>query len=113
AKVILVNLLLIISTSTSGFYGYFIFIAFSISSLLFFSLRKNDIKPRKNFFLLISSAFSVFLVFFFLYKDIFISTFWKFFNQSFLLHSSFRIRWEGFVAAWNVFLENLLIGVGW
>lgn len=98
-----INLLYILSTSTSVVFAYFIFFA-----LLFFMRgfnRKKVVKFAIGFSLL-SAAMALFLPF--LFRNFYM----KFFYYGFMSHNSFYERFVGMKNGWMMFLQNPLFGVG-
>ncbi len=111
-SLLFVNLFLVISTSTGGFFAYFVLLGVSLFFSFFTFLQESLRFLRKKM-----ALFSTFLVFLFgsfafLFPRIFLITFFKFFNKSFTSHGCFSTRWDGIVNAWKVFLENPFFGVG-
>ena len=111
-KIILINFCFLASTSTSAFFSYFVFF---LTLVPFYFL-----KFRKTFFPLLSRRLWKFAVVFFaifsgaglFFSNIFIDTFYKFFHVGFFSHVSFVARWNGIVAAWEVFCEHPFFGAG-
>lgn len=109
-SLLLTNLFLIISTSTGGFFAYFIFLGLIP---LFYCLKQLDKSLLiKNTFKISSFFFVLFLSFAICFPQVFLTTFFKFFTGLALSHWSFIIRWQGVINSWNVFLENPIFGVG-
>ncbi len=108
----LINLFLIISTSTGGFFAYFVLLGLSLFFSSFTFLKKYIGFLRKKLLLFSGFLFFIFGSFWFFFPHIFSDTFFKFFNKNFSSHGCFSTRWEGIVNAWKVFLENPFLGVG-
>jgi len=111
-KVLGANLLLLISTSTGGFFSYFIFFATCLFLSLFVrikhafpALRARAGKFFIGFAVLLCSAGLIMI-------EMFLHTFYKFFYIGFLTHWSFMERWEKIVEGWKVFCSSPLFGVG-
>jgi len=108
----LVNIMLIVSTSTGAFFAYFVMVGVFFllqSSRWVRSCKRKMVKKLALFSLSFAALFAVIAV---VAKDIFLNTFWKFFRQGFMAHGSFVERWQGIVNAWNVFIEHPWFGVG-
>lgn len=111
-KVFLSNVLLLISTSTGGFFSYFVFFAACLFLSLWTFVKSSfpmlRVKAGKffiGFILLFCSAG-------FLVIEIFLHTFYKFFYIGFLAHGSFMERWDKIVDGWKLFCTSPLFGVG-
>lgn len=109
-SLLLVNLFLIISTSTGGFFAYFIFLATVAVFCCFKNIDKSYL--LKNTLKLIFFFCLLFFSFAICFPNIFLTTFFKFFTGLAFNHWSFVLRWKGMVNSWNVFIENPLFGVG-
>lgn len=106
-RLIIINGLLLVSTSTSAFFAYFIFGAVVLFIEPFF---REKLMGR---LLKISCLFSgMFFLLFFFFQDFFLETFWKFFRKGFMGHHSFVERLEGIQRGWRVFCEHPWFGVG-
>lgn len=99
------NSLLLLSTSTAGFFSYFIF----LGVILYVRCRSymkiylmSFLEPFFVLLLLLSTLMMPILKRYFL----------KFFYVGWFVHLSFLARWKGLVAAWKVFLKYPLFGVG-
>ncbi len=98
---LLLNALLLISTSTGAFLGYFAFFFLS----LFFQLKKKVLQ--------VAASFSLFFILLFLcFPSIAKTYFLKFFYFGLFSHHSFVERWFGLVNAVKVFWQNPVFGVG-
>lgn len=104
-KLVAVNGLLLVSTSTSGFFAYFFFFP------LIFFLRRYAVEFKKKIGLFIG-VLSAFLLCIAGVAPKITLFFVKFFVVDFFSHHSFSERWEGIKNAWGVFLEHPLLGVG-
>lgn len=108
-KILGANLLLLASTSTGGFFSYFLFFAVT-TALSFFWKHFSYLRARSIYYLL---AFTLcFGGISLLFIEIFLGTFYKFFHIGFLAHWSFAERWEKIVLGWDVFCSSPLFGVG-
>lgn len=101
-KIAFINAIYLVSTSTSTVFAYaafFLLIVFTKVN------KKRVLKFMGSGLLCCTSllALSPFLI-----KKFF----FKFFYMGFLAHHSFYERWVGIKNAWNIFLENTLVGVG-
>ncbi len=107
-----INLFLLVSTSTGGFFSYLIFIAVCLMLTLFSFIRRHFpflLRKICKFTLVFGISFcSVGLIL----QEMFLRTFYKFFHVGLFAHWSFMERWEKIVAAWDVFLEFPLFGAG-
>jgi hypothetical protein len=104
-KLLFVNWLLLLSTATSGFFAYLIFLP------VCFFFRRYAIDFKKKLSRLFLCLFS-FLAFMTLAIPKIALFFFKFFILGFLTHHSFAERWEAIVNAWSVFCERPWTGVG-
>lgn len=104
-KLIFINWLLLLSTSTSGFfaYGFFFF--------LIFIFRPFVVDFKKKIFVF-CSALTCFIAVIFTFAPKMIFFFFKFFTSSFFTHHSFAERWKGIEGAWDVFCDCPFFGVG-
>jgi O-antigen ligase len=106
------NLFLLISTSTGGFFAYFIFcllcLCLSFMPLVqryFPNLRRRVIGFLLSFLICIG-ALSLVL------KELFLHTFFKFFYFGLLMHSSFADRYAKIIECWEIFCSSPLFGIG-
>ncbi len=106
------NLLLLISTSTGGFFSYFIFFATCVFLSLFTPIKYAFPTFRRRvgrFFIGFAGLFcSAGLIMI----EVFLHTFYKFFYIGFLSHWSFMERWEKIIEGWKVFCSAPFFGVG-
>lgn len=104
-KVLLINTLFLLSTSTSTLFAYGLF--FVLAFLLFKEkeMRKRSLKLISSFLV---AGLSLFILAPFLIREFYL----KFFFFGFLEHHSFYQRWIGIKNTWHIFLENLCVGVG-
>ncbi len=104
------NALLLVSTATSGFFSYFIFLLTCLCLLP----QYRGLFPQ--FFKRICRFALAFLVFCsgigILFTQYISLTYFKFFNWEFFKHISFRERWERITFAWKTFCEHPLWGTG-
>jgi O-antigen ligase len=101
-KVIFVNLLFLVSTSASTVFAYAVFF---ILLLLFLKERKRVVQFIAACLL---AGVGIFAMAPFLIKEFFM----KFFFFGFTSHHSFFQRWTSIRNTWNIFVENILLGVG-
>ncbi len=112
SKIIGVNLLLLVSTSTGGFFSYFCFWLVMFFCGFFPSIKKNAPQMVRRLNQWGLSFCLLFVSVFLLAPKLFLDSFFKFFMGGFFAHGSFRVRWNGLVEAWNLFLEHPWFGVG-
>lgn len=111
-KLLGVNLLLLVSTSTSVFFAYPIFFAICLilAILPFIQPYVKNVKRRVLLFTVkCATIFGLMALFL---SELFFHSFYKFFYLGFATHWSFRGRWESIVRCWNLFLEHPIFGVG-
>ena len=111
-KIIGANLLLLVSTSTGGFFSYFIFLFTCLAFCALHHVKMDFPHLRaklRNFFI---GFLLVFCGIGLIFRELFLSTFYKFFDWKFFAHSSFSDRWEKIVIAWETFCESPLFGKG-
>lgn len=106
------NLLLLVSTSTGAFFAYFVFVVV-ISFTTVFAWVKDRRKKLINKLLKLGVLFA----FFFagiaaMLPQLFLESFWKFFDMGFMKHWSFYERWNGIITAWEIFLDHPIFGAG-
>jgi O-antigen ligase len=97
-----INLLLLVSTSTGAFFSYFIFFCVALA-LKFPFLR---ILRFVGFFIGSLGGLA------WLFPEVFLHSFLKFFYVGFFNHGSFVERWAGLARCWGLFLEHPILGVG-
>lgn len=97
------NLLFLVSTSTSAFLFY---------PLFFVCLLFTPIVSKKRLLQFVLGFSGLALVAFFCLPFLMRTFFLKFFYGGLMAHNSFTARWEGIVQAWKVFTEHPLFGVG-
>ena len=106
------NLFLLVSTSTGGFFAYFIFclICLGLSFTAFvkhtFPMLRKRVGAFLLSFILCMGVLSLFL------KYLFLHTFFKFFYFGWILHWSFADRYEKIVECWKIFCSSPLLGIG-
>jgi hypothetical protein len=108
-KILGANILLLVSTSTGGFFSYFIFFVVIIG-LSFLSKHFSYLRARSIYYLL--AFIFCFGAISLLFIEIFLGTFYKFFHIGFFAHWSFAERWEKIVLGWDVFCASPFFGVG-
>jgi O-antigen ligase len=111
-KVLGANLLLLVSTSTGGFFSYFIFflVCLILSSFCFVKRHFPHLRARVGKFLMGFCLFFCSIGLFFL--EMFQHTFYKFFYLGLLTHWSFQERWDKIVEGWEIFCASPLFGIG-
>lgn len=105
------NFLLLISTSTGCFFSYIIYL---IQIILFkcFKILKIDLTEIVDILRKFILAFMfLFILIWCIDEQLIISGFLKFFFHG-TSHGSIRIRWQGVVDYWNMFIEHPIFGVG-
>jgi O-antigen ligase len=108
----IVNILLIVSTSTGAFFAYLIFLGIVFCFSFLKDLKEHAKVIRKNLLKLSGFLIFVFSLFASFFPKVFLSTFFKFFVGLALTHWSFTIRLQGMINSWNVFLDYPFFGVG-
>lgn len=104
-----INFLFLLPVSTGAFFSYIFFMGLSF----FFSfLQEARIYLKRHIKQFCFFLSMVTLLFFLCFPEVFSSVLMKFFLGEKLAHSSFAIRWGGFVNAWNIFLKYPLFGKG-
>jgi len=98
-----INLLYLISTSTS------IILAYTAFFLILFCIPGVD---RKRIFKCIFIFAACFMCLFLIFPAIMKHFFLKFFYHGFMTHHSFYERWIGIENGWKIFLQNPFFGVG-
>ncbi len=111
-KLLGLNLLLLISTSTGAFFAYGVFFAVCLGMQCFAWVRACNRQIMKKLLWLVSLFSLVFLGIALAAKDLFLQSFWKLCKVGFMAHHSFFERWQGILNAWNIFLEHPWFGVG-
>jgi hypothetical protein len=111
-KIIGINLLLLLSTSTGAFFSYFVFCMIGFSCSYLPLVRKIVTGLRRNLLVFMGGFGLIFCTIGLFFQDLFINTFYKFFKMGFLSHWSFLERWKGIVDAWNAFCQFPLFGLG-
>ncbi len=111
-KLMGINLLLLLSTSTGAFFSYFVFCIIGFSCSYLPLLQKIVTGLRRNLLVFMSGFGLIFCTIGLFFQDLFIHTFYKFFKMGFFSHWSFLERWKGIVDAWNAFYQFPLFGLG-
>lgn len=104
----IINVLFLISTSTSAVFAYGIFFFF----LLFLWKKPLFVRFRGNFIKFLMGLFTLFSLVFVLFPEVMKEFYMKFFFRGFMEHHSFFERWVGIEIAWKVFLDHPILGVG-
>ena len=111
-KIIGINLLLFVSTSTGIIFSYPTF--FLLCFVMTWIKRKEMFAAmawRRNLYFTLAFA-GCLLVGSLSFWSFFKSTFYKFFYYGFMSHSSFTDRWTSLVLCFKVFLKHPILGVG-
>lgn len=103
SHVLFINLLFLISTSTSAFISYFIFFL----CLLLIQIRKMKIILKYLAWFCLGSGMGCLI-----FPQIFLQFYFKFFRADFVFHHSFYERWFGIQNAWKIFLSRPFFGIG-
>lgn len=111
-KIIGINILLLLSTSTGAFFSYFVFCSVGLSCSYLPFVRKIVAGLRRNLLVFMGGFTLIFCTIGVFFQDLFINTFYKFFKMGFFSHWSFLERWKGIVDAWNAFCQFPLFGLG-
>lgn len=111
-KLMGVNCLLLASTSTGLIFSYPAFCAVSLWVAFLRPVRQIAPYVKKRIFKFIGFGCVFAGVLAWLFRELFIQSFFKFFYFGFMTHFSFYARWQGLVSAFNVFLQNPFFGVG-
>lgn len=109
--ILLINFLYLASTSTGAFFAYFIFLGLIVASLFFPFIRQLYPSLKKTIVKFGMVCFASSLFFVIIFRKLAALFFMKFFFEG-LGHHSFSERWEGIVAAFNIFKKNPFFGVG-
>lgn len=110
-KIVSINLLLLISTSTGAFFSYFVFCLIGFSCSYLPLVQKIVIGLRRNLLVFMGGFGLIFCTIGLFFQELFINTFYKFFKMGFS-HWSFLERWKGIVDAWNAFCQFPVFGLG-
>lgn len=106
------NVLLLVSTSTGAFFAYFVFVVV-IGCTTLFSWVKDRRRKLANRLLKLGALLAIFFAgIAAVLPQLFLQSFWKFFDTGFAKHWSFYERWNGIVASWEVFLAYPIFGAG-
>ncbi len=108
---LLINAFLLLSTSTGGFFGYFIFFSVFLLICLKKPLKGLFPKAKKRLLNIFLSFGAFFVLFTSLFPYLTKQYFLKFFFMGFK-HHSFYERWVSIVNSLKVFAENKWFGVG-
>jgi len=111
-KLIGINILLLLSTSTGAFFSYFVFCIIGFSCSYLPLVQKIATRLRCNLLVFMGGFGLIFCTIGLFFQDLFINTFYKFFIMGFSSHWSFLERWKGIVDAWNTFCQFPLFGLG-
>ncbi|MCX6990526.1 MAG: O-antigen ligase family protein [Chlamydiae bacterium] len=109
---ILVNFLLIASTSTGVIFSYPIFAVLYLLAGYMTLTRDYVEKVKTRVLQMLTFFFGSMAAIWFFFPEEFIITFYKFFNLGFTKHWSIIDRWKGIVKCFLVFKENPIFGVG-
>jgi O-antigen ligase len=111
-RLVAVNVLLILSTSTGAFFAYAFFFCAAFFFRLLRRVRQHVTHFGKKLFKVFYVLFSVFSVIAVVFTAFFLTYFFKFFTGNFSDHGSFATRWEGIENCWHLFLQHPFLGVG-
>lgn len=100
-----INILYLISFSTSAFFTYLIFLPLVLLLPQFKKFRKRIVYFALGFSVLFLACMA-------LLPSLMQTFFMKFFFFGFMGHHSFYFRWSGIVNAWTLFCEHPFFGVG-
>jgi hypothetical protein len=111
-EIVIVNAFLLISTSTGGFFAYFIFFVVCLLFYLSSRIRAQAEDFKKKMGTLVFSLSGFLGLIFLCFPETFLGYFWKFFQDGFFQHHSFYERWKRIVNCWGVFKNHPFFGVG-
>ncbi|HEY2810094.1 MAG TPA: hypothetical protein VGJ00_01725 [Rhabdochlamydiaceae bacterium] len=111
-KVLGSNALLLCSTSTGGFFSYFVFFALCFAFTLSCAYRRLFPLLRKRLVCFVLGFATAFALLGILCWEVFLRSFYKFFHMGFFAHWSFLERWDKVVEGWKIFCRYPFFGVG-
>lgn len=109
--VIVANLFLLVSTTTTAFISYFVFFFVLFFFPRYRSLKTCFFESRRKMLKITALCASLFLLSATVFSELYKKTFLKFFYVG-IVHESFFTRFSGIFSALKAFSENLLFGVG-